>query len=76
MKRGKVSRRKSRRIFARTASNPHPKNVAPMPMRGGIRLAIGAILGLACLFSGCKFVMSGFESKIDSLDSQFGKVSE
>lgn len=74
MKRSKVRGRASRKIFARTASNPHPKNVAPMPMRGGIRLAVAIALGLACFCGGCRFVMSGFESKIDSVDSQIGKV--
>lgn len=37
MKRGKVSRRTSKRVFQRTASRPHPKNIAKS-MRGGIRL--------------------------------------
>lgn len=38
MKRSKVSRRTSKRIFARTASRPHPKNIKITPSRGGIRL--------------------------------------
>lgn len=36
MKRQRVSKKVSKRIFRKT-SNPHPKNTAPMPMRGGIR---------------------------------------
>lgn len=38
MTRSKVSRRTSRKIFAKTASRPHPKNIRPAPTRGGIRL--------------------------------------
>lgn len=38
MKRSKVSKRVSRKIFAKTASRPHPKNVKIAPSRGGIRL--------------------------------------
>ncbi len=37
MKRKKISRRKSKRIFRKTASNPHPKNLVTSS-RGGIRL--------------------------------------
>lgn len=37
-KRSKVSRKKSKRIFSATASKPHPKNIRPAPMRGGIRM--------------------------------------
>lgn len=40
-RRGKVSRRRSRRLFSHTAghSRVHPKNMMhSMPMRGGIRL--------------------------------------
>ena len=38
MRRHKLSLGKSRRMFSRHASHPHPKNFAGMPMRGGIRL--------------------------------------
>lgn len=38
MKRQRVSKRFSKRVFRKTASNPHPKNVAAKSMRGGIRL--------------------------------------
>ena len=38
MKPKRVSKRVSKRVFAKTASNPHPKNVRPVNMRGGIRL--------------------------------------
>jgi len=37
-KRYKVSRKKSRRLFSRTAQYVHPKNVHAVPMRGGYRL--------------------------------------
>lgn len=37
MKRSKVSRRKSSRVFKSTASRPHPVNTKVV-MRGGIRL--------------------------------------
>jgi len=38
-KRQKMSRGKSKRLFKRTASRTHKKNIGgPRPMRGGIRL--------------------------------------
>lgn len=72
MKRQKVSKSKSKRIFRRTASAPHPKNTAPMPMRGGIRLALAIALMLVGM-TGCKFSMAGFESKIQKVQSEVGK---
>lgn len=37
--RSKMSRKKSRRVFTKTAQNVHPKNtVTQTVMRGGIRL--------------------------------------
>lgn len=38
MKRRKMSRKGSKRLFTATAKKTHIKNVAPPPMRGGIRL--------------------------------------
>lgn len=38
MKRRPMPKKISKRIFAKTASRPHPKNIAPAPQRGGIRL--------------------------------------
>lgn len=37
-KRQKVSKRKSKKIFSRTADRTHRKNVQPVPMRGGFRI--------------------------------------
>lgn len=37
MKRAKMSRSHSRKVF-RAASGTHPKNNTPAPMRGGFRL--------------------------------------
>lgn len=37
-KRQKMSRKSSRKLFRRTASRTHKKNVGIRPMRGGIRL--------------------------------------
>lgn len=37
-KRKKLSRPTSKRLFSKTASKTHKKNVSPAPMRGGIRL--------------------------------------
>lgn len=34
----RVSKRVSKKVFSKTASNPHPKNIRPANMRGGIRL--------------------------------------
>lgn len=37
-KRMKLSKRKSQKLFRKTASKTHRKNIPIMPMRGGIRL--------------------------------------
>lgn len=37
-KRSRIPLKKSKRQFSKTASKVHPKNYAPRPMRGGIRL--------------------------------------
>ena len=37
-KRKKLSKKKSRRLFSKTAAKTHRKNVRAMPMRGGFRL--------------------------------------
>jgi len=37
-KRHKMSRKKSKRLFSKTASRTNKRNVGPRPMRGGIRL--------------------------------------
>lgn len=37
-KRKKLSRKKSRKLFSRTAQKTHKKNGLRKPMRGGIRL--------------------------------------
>jgi len=38
MKRRKMSQKKSKKLFTRTAMKTKIKNVSPRPMRGGIRL--------------------------------------
>jgi len=38
MRRQKMSRGRSRKVFSKTASRSHRKNFAGAPMRGGIRL--------------------------------------
>lgn len=38
MRRNKMNRRKSRRVFRKTASRMHKRNAASSIMRGGIRL--------------------------------------
>jgi hypothetical protein len=38
MRRGKISPRKSRKLFSKTAARTHKRNVVSGPMRGGIRL--------------------------------------
>lgn len=38
MKRSKLTRRGSKKLFRATASKTHKKNVVPNVMRGGIRL--------------------------------------
>lgn len=37
-KRKRIPNKKSKRSFSKTAKKVHPKNFAPRPMRGGIRL--------------------------------------
>ncbi len=36
--RKKIQRKRSKRLFRKTAVRTHKKNVSPRPMRGGIRL--------------------------------------
>lgn len=36
--RRKMKRSKSKRLFRKTASSTHRRNISPRPMRGGIRL--------------------------------------
>ena len=38
MRRHKMSRRGSKKLFTRTGSRTHKKNIPGRPMRGGIRL--------------------------------------
>lgn len=38
MKRRAMSKSGSKKLFAKTANRPHPKNLMGAPMRGGIRL--------------------------------------
>lgn len=38
MKRRKLGNSKSRKLFSRTASKQHKRNIPSNPMRGGIRL--------------------------------------
>lgn len=38
MKRYKMNKGKSKRLFSKTASGTHKKNLQTNPMRGGIRL--------------------------------------
>lgn len=38
MRRHKMSRSGSKKLFTRTASKQHRRNTGPAPMRGGIRL--------------------------------------
>lgn len=37
-KRSRMNRKKSKKLFSKTAQYVHPKNVHRAPMRGGIRL--------------------------------------
>lgn len=38
MRRRKMSRRSSKKLFSRTAQYIHPRNIHQAPMRGGFRL--------------------------------------
>ena len=38
MRRQKMNRAKSERVFSRSAGHTHAKNIRDKPMRGGIRL--------------------------------------
>lgn len=38
MKRKKISKKKSKKMFTKGAMKVHPKNLAPRPQRGGLRL--------------------------------------
>lgn len=36
--RKRIAPKKSKKLFSKTASRTHKKNISPAPMRGGIRL--------------------------------------
>jgi len=38
MKRRKIPSKRSKKMFSKTGSRTHKKNISPAPMRGGIRL--------------------------------------
>ena len=38
MRRNKMSRRRSRKLFSRTASRTNVRNLRALPMRGGFRI--------------------------------------
>ncbi|WNK15034.1 MAG: hypothetical protein [Microvirus sp.] len=38
MRRHKLGKAKSKRLFTNTAKSTHPKNLAGVPLRGGLRL--------------------------------------
>ena len=38
MRRSKMSRRRSRKLFSRTASRTNVRNLRALPMRGGFRI--------------------------------------
>ena len=38
MRRSKMSRRRSRKLFSRTASRTNARNLRAVPMRGGFRI--------------------------------------
>lgn len=66
MKRKKVSKRLSRKIFAKSANRPNKRNIDISPSRGGIRLGLAiALCALAC--SGCKFSIKDFEQSFGEL---------
>ena len=72
MKRKKVSKRLSRKVFAKSANRPNKRNIDISPSRGGIRLGIA--IGL-CLFAltGCKFSIKDFEQSFGELNSEISR---
>lgn len=63
MKRKVLSRKKSSRIFRKTANKTHPLNVSPkLIQRGGIHLIVALCLSLFCF--GCKFAVKDFTSSV------------
>ena len=67
MRRKKLKKSLSKRIFAKTAGKTHPLNLAGrLIQRGGIHLIIvfALVIGLA----GCRFAMKDFNSSVGDVE--------
>lgn len=69
MKRKKVSKRLSRKIFSKSANRPNKRNIDISPSRGGIRLAL-TIAFLVFATTGCKFCIKDFEQSFGELNME------
>lgn len=72
MKRKKVSKRLSRKIFAKSANRPNKRNIDISPSRGGIRLSL-TIAFLAIALSGCKFAIKDFSQSFGEMYMETSK---
>lgn len=72
MKRKKISKRLSRKVFAKSANRPNKRNIDISPSRGGIRLAL-TIAFLAFALAGCKFAIKDFQQSIGEMNMETSK---
>lgn len=69
MRRKKLKKSLSKRIFSKTAGKTHPLNLAGrLIQRGGIHLLV--VFALAIGFVGCKFAMKDFNSSIGEVEME------
>lgn len=72
MKRKKISKRLSKKVFAKSANRPNKRNIDISPSRGGIRLAL-TIAFLVFALTGCKFSIKDFEQSFGELNSEISR---
>lgn len=72
MKRKSISKKASRKAFAKSANRPHPKNIKLSPSRGGIRLGI-AIALCALSLTGCKLQIKDYVQSFGELSGEISK---
>lgn len=72
MKRKKLKKSLSKRIFSKTAGKTHPLNLAGrLIQRGGIHLVIA--IALSFVLVGCRFAMKDFNSSVGSVEMETQK---
>lgn len=72
MKRKSISKKVSKKAFAKSANRPHPKNIKLSPSRGGIRLGIAIALCVLAL-TGCKLQIKDYCQSFGELSGEITK---